>query len=310
MWSLLRSRELAGIYGTNIPFEDEALSGAPDHPLRVQDPAGYFYINVFNESWSGPRTICTWIGNAEKQGISTSDYQAAWREGGGISIAALALASRMGLDGDSSSARYLAGAKRGFAHLNGTVGKWADDGKENLIDHTVALLAATELAFAVPTDPVYAIAAGARVDSILARQHAQGWFWADGGTRVWYYGVDEGLPLVALVRYLDLDGTSERSLRVRGSFGLVAWAATTHQHRNREPLCLSPHVRSRHTSRRPRCGQSGQGQPLGPARSRPRATKPGKPSTAMRPPVGPPTSRTPWAWIAVDLGPNTWSTPF
>lgn len=223
LWSLLRSRDLSGSLGANIPFEDEALWGA-DYLLRVQDPAGYFYINVFNEGWSGPRSICTWIGNAEKQGISTSDYQAAWREGGGMSIAALALASRLGLDGDSSSARYLAGAKRGFAHLNGTFGKWADDGKENLIDHTAALLAATELAFAVPTDPVYPVAAGARVDSILARQHEQGWFWADGGARVWYHGVDEGLPLVALVRYLELDGTSERSVRVRAALASsLAW---------------------------------------------------------------------------------------
>jgi hypothetical protein len=226
LWSLLRSREFAGAQGAGIPFVEEALWGA-DYLLRVQDPAGYFYINVFNEGWSGARTICTWIGNAEKQGIPTSDYQAAWREGGGMSIAALALASRLGQDGDSSSARYLAGAKRGFAHLNGSYGKWADDGKENLIDHTVALLAATELAFAVPTDPVYPASAGARVDSILVRQTPQGWFWADGGSRVWYHGVDEGLPLVALVRYLDLDGTSERASRIRQALALsLGWYKT------------------------------------------------------------------------------------
>jgi len=223
VWSLIRSRELGAALGAADSYVDEALWGA-DYLLRVQDPAGFFYINVFNEGWNGTRTICAWVGNAEKQGISTADYQAAWREGGGMSIAALAAASRLGRSGDSSAARYLAGAKRGFAHLNGSYGKWADDGKENIIDHTVALVAATELALAAPTDPVYSAAAGARVDSLLARQHAQGWFWADAGTRPWYHGVDEGLPLVALVRYLDIDSTSARAVRVRAALGSsLAW---------------------------------------------------------------------------------------
>jgi len=212
VWSLLRSQELAGDRAAGISFVDEALWGA-DYLLRVQDPVGYFYINVFNEGWTADRTICAWVTSA---GTSTSDYQAAWREGGGMSIAALALASRLSKHGDSSSAQYLAGAERGFTHLSASKGKWADDGRENLIDHMAALLASTELALATSNDK-YKTAASARVDSILVRQQAAGWFYADSGYRPWYHGVDEGLPVVALVRYLSIDSTSTQADRVRAA---------------------------------------------------------------------------------------------
>jgi len=222
VWSLLRSQEMAGFRGEDIPFSSEALWGA-DYLLRVQDPVGYFYINVFNAQWKGDRTICAWIGYDTAQGFPTSDYQAAWREGGGMSIAALALASRTGSSGDSTSAQYLAGAKRGFAHLASGKGKWADDGRENLIDHTTALMAAIELGLAT-SDPAYLIAAQERVDSVLARQQPQGWFYVDTGARPWYHGVDEGLPMVALARYLAIDSTSTYATRVRTALSAsLAW---------------------------------------------------------------------------------------
>jgi len=222
VWSLLRSESLAGVRSEGIAFRDEALWGA-DYLLRVQDPAGYFYINVFNAQWSGARSICAWIGNDTAQGFPTADYQAAWREGGGMSIAALALASRLEEHGDSTSAQYLAGAKRGFAHLNGAKGKWADDGRENLIDHTTALLAAIELSLAT-SDPVYLQAARERVDSVLSRQQPLGWYYVDTGSRPWFHAVDEGLPLVALARFLAIDSLSPYAPRVRASLASsLAW---------------------------------------------------------------------------------------
>ena len=222
LWSLLRSRELAGDRSASIPFQEEILWGA-DYLLRIQDPAGYFYINVFNEGWSGPRTICTWIGTPEKQGIPTVDYQAAWREGAGMSIASLALASRLGANGDSTSAQYLAGAKRGYAHLSAIKGRWADDGRENLIDHMTALVASTELALATG-EAEYLQNARARVDSILARQAPEGWFYADTGSRVWFHAADEGLPMVAMVRFLALDSTSVYAARIKSSLAAsLAW---------------------------------------------------------------------------------------
>jgi hypothetical protein len=215
VWSLLRTRLLAP--ATTESFKSELLAEAAwgaDYLLRVQDPAGYFYINVFDHWGSGDRKICAWTGTAAAQGTMNGDYQAAWREGGGMSIAALALAARLGISGDSGSAQYLAGARRGFEHLSTKPGLWADDGRENLIDHYCALLAATELYLAT-NEPRYLDAAAARADSIMNRQTANFWFVSDATTRPFYHGVDEGLPLVALWAYLEADGASVRSARVR-----------------------------------------------------------------------------------------------
>ncbi|MBK9579587.1 MAG: glycoside hydrolase family 9 protein [Fibrobacteres bacterium] len=227
VWSLLRSQLLAprGTTGFRKEANEEAAWGA-DYLLRVQDPAGYFYINVFDRWGADPRKICAWTGNATAQGTMTSDYQAAWREGGGMSIAALALTARLGIHGDSSSEQYLAGAIRGWAHLSEKRGRYADDGRENLIDHYCALLAAIELHLAT-SEPSYLEAAAARADSIVARQTAEGWMVSDAGARPFFHGVDEGLPLVALWAYLNMDGASPTATRVRQCLAKsVAWYHT------------------------------------------------------------------------------------
>lgn len=224
VWSLLRSQSLApkGTSTFRKALQEEAAWGA-DYLLRVQDSMGYFYINVFDRWGGDPRKICAWTGTALGQGTMTSDYQAAWREGGGMSIAALALAARSGVQGDSSSERYLAGAIRGWEHLSQKRGRWADDGRENLIDHYCALLAGLELYFAT-SQQRYLDSAAARADSIVARQKPEGWLVSDGGARPFFHGVDEGLPMVALWAYLEADPASVRSDRIRQSLAKsVAW---------------------------------------------------------------------------------------
>lgn len=215
VWALLRARTMAP--ATTEPFKDALLAEATwgaDYLLRVQDTAGYFYINIYDRWNADKRMISAWTGTAAAQGTMNSDYQAAWREGGGMSIAALAMASRMGLKGDFTSAQYLEGAKRGFEHLSSKAGRWADDGRENLIDHYCALLAGLEL-FLASGDLRYLDSAGARADSIVGRQRPEGWFVSDAGARPFYHGVDEGLPLMALSVYLEIDGHSARSNRIR-----------------------------------------------------------------------------------------------
>ncbi|MEK7393582.1 MAG: discoidin domain-containing protein, partial [Fibrobacterota bacterium] len=225
-WSVMRSRLLAP--ATTESFKDKIASEAAwgaDYLLRVQDTAGYFYINVFREKWSGgnPKTICAWVGDSASQGNPTSDYQAAWREGGGMAIAALALAARTGVKGEFEPADYLAGAQRGFEHLMAKKGRWADDGRENLIDHYCALIAGLEL-FLATSNPVYIVAAAERADSIVARQNPEGWFVSDATTRPFFHGVDEGLPLMALSMYVNVDPGSERSMRIQQALAKsVAW---------------------------------------------------------------------------------------
>jgi hypothetical protein len=226
VWSLLRTTLLAP--KAVAPWKSQLLSEAAwgaDYLMRIQDTAGYFYINVFRSHWNvdTAKAICAWIGDSAVQGTETSDYQSAWREGGGMSIAALALAARLGVSGAYTSAQYLAGAELGFDHLSAVKGRWDDNGRENLLDHYCALLAAVEL-YQATQDPRYADSAAGRADSIMARQQPQGWFLSDAGARPFYHAVDEGLPLMALCAYLEIDPSSPRSDAVRATLAKsVQW---------------------------------------------------------------------------------------
>jgi hypothetical protein len=204
--------------GSATAVQAEAMWGA-DYLLRVLDPAGYFYINVF-DGWSGDvgqRQICAFTG---QYGVETADWQSALREGGGMSIAALARAARWKVDGGFTSAQYLTGAKLAFDYLNTNGVKYDDDGKENVIDDYTGLLAASEL-YATTQDATYLQAARARATSLVGRLGADGYFIADGATRPFWHASDAGLPVVALARYVQVE--TDESKR-----GLVKQAIQKH----------------------------------------------------------------------------------
>ena len=196
--------------GLSANLQAEALWGA-DYLLRVLDPAGYFYTNVFDH-WSGDvgqRQICAFVGES---GTETADWQSALREGGGMSIAALARIARWKVDGSFTSAQYLAGAQSAFDYLNSNGVQYCDDGKENVIDDYTGLLAASEL-FASTQDATYLRAAGARAASLIGRLGPDGYFIADGASRPFWHASDAGLPIVALARYLQVEtDASKRTL--------------------------------------------------------------------------------------------------
>jgi len=228
VWALLHANGLQpGAFGASA--KAEAAWGA-DYLLRSLSSGNYFYMSVF-DNWGdgyrytdkelhgggsqGEREICAWgnlagITDGNSDGIRSGAYQAAMREGGGLSIAALARAAKAGISGDSSAAAYLAGAERAYAHLKANPTRYQDDGKENIIDDYCGLLAASELYNATGTE-VYRSDAAARAASLLRRQHADGWFYSgtdDNGQNIrpFYHAADEGLPVVALSRYFEVCG--------------------------------------------------------------------------------------------------------
>ena len=203
-WALawVYDRDSAVLSGKAVAVEAEALWGA-DYLLRVLDPTGYFYTNVFDH-WSGDvnqRQICAIVGES---GAATADYQSSLREGGGMSIAALARIARWKADGAFSSAQYLAGAQKAFDYLNTNGVKYDDDGKENVIDDYAGLMAASEL-FATTQNATYLQAARARATSLVSRLSSDGYFVADGATRPFWHASDAGLPVVALARYVEVE---------------------------------------------------------------------------------------------------------
>ncbi|OOE66617.1 glycoside hydrolase family 9 protein [Salinivibrio kushneri] len=219
---------------------DEAKHGA-DFLLRMQHPSGFFYMTVFDQWSKDPerRTLCAY---ATQDGVMSEAYQAGFRQGGGIAIAALAAASRAPLYAEpDQQTRYLDAAIRGYWHLVEHNHHYLDDGEPNIIDETCALLAACELHHATrqsteeqPTGDNHAYLTGqaplgsgdrhisangdcpflseARgwMTKLVARQRSDDtcqYYWSANadGDRPFYHAADAGLPGLALVRYLDIE---------------------------------------------------------------------------------------------------------
>ena len=199
---------------------DEALHGA-DFLMRMQDPAGYFYMTVFDQ-WSkdeNRRDICEY---KTQKGDKYATYQAAYRQGGGVAIAALARAAQLSRDGEGfSRADYLIAASRGFAHLEAHNVEYLEDQTENIIDDYCALLAAVEL-FNVSEGAAYLAAAERRVERLLARQHPEGWFRADEtGARSYFHAAEAGLPYIALMRFMEVIPDSALNAKIQAALRLA-----------------------------------------------------------------------------------------
>ena len=202
-WSMISAREgIPGLlkeWGLEDSLEREALYGA-DYMMRALSKDDYFYMIVFSYFNKDPqaRRVVGLLANS----VTTDQYQAAFREGGGMAIAALARIAGWKKDGEFTSLQYLDGARRAFAHLLVNNTRYDDDGKENIIDDYCALMAATELWIA--TDSVlYRDQARLRAHHLEARLSADGYFIANDGNRPYWHASDAGLPVVALCRYLD-----------------------------------------------------------------------------------------------------------
>ncbi len=209
VWGLMKSAESIS-KADNVTSEQlltEAAYGA-DFLTRMQDPDGYFYLTIFAKwSWeTEQREICSYSGQHGEKG---DDYQAGFREGGGLAIAALARAAHIGLGGEFNSNTYLNTAVKGYAHLLDHNLQYADDGHENIIDDYCALMAATEL-FVATNEPSYLEDSRKRMEKLTNRLTRDGtytgWWKADDtGERPYFHGAEAGLPLVALAQYLEVE---------------------------------------------------------------------------------------------------------
>lgn len=220
-WSLLKSYELAydEMASLQSSLQDEAAFGA-DYMVRNLDPEGYFYLSIF-DNWGGApgsREICEW-GQPGDNAARTDNYQAAFREGGGMIIAALAKSSYMGLNRDFTSQEYLEAAEVGYAHLTSSGDGYAtksieycNDHQENIIDDYCALMAAIELYKATLKQNYYTDAL-ARVDNILNRLQPDGWLASDeNADRPFYHAADEGLPLLSLIEFKNISSQRDSDI--------------------------------------------------------------------------------------------------
>jgi len=218
VWNFLQSADLLGKQKSQalralIPMlTEEALYGA-DFTVRMQDPSGYFYTSVFDACSKDPgqREICSFKGLTHPK---NNEIQASYRGGGGMAIAALARISTLKQGGDYPSERYLAAAELGFKHLQAHNLEYVANHRESIIDDHCALLAAAEL-YNATNKPAYLEAARSRAESLMKRlakdDRYTGWWRADDdGTWPFFHAVDAGLPVVALLRYVQVESDAAR----------------------------------------------------------------------------------------------------
>ena len=182
----------------------------------MQDESGFFYMTLFDKWSKDPeqRELCAY---ATQQGLKSSDWQAGFRQGGGMAIAALARAAREQTGGDFDTSHYAGAARRGYLHLREHNLAYLDDGCENIIDDYCALLAAVELTRTLGRD--WLGEARVRADRLCARQRPHpelGHYWSanDDGSRPYYHAAEAGLPVLALLEYLGVEPDQERRARV------------------------------------------------------------------------------------------------
>ena len=234
-WTLLKSyRLLEGRHNDNFSeYErrmlDEGLFGA-DFLVRIKRPNGSFFESIAapgkdklakdraigNPNW---RTQIKTKSSDSTERIAAADgphaYEASFRAGGGMAIAALALASTMPEDGDFTRQQYLKAAEEAFDFLNTHNRELLNDGVENILDDYCALMAATELYSASHKD-AYRTAADERAQRLIARLTTSGtWrdFWkADAGTRPFFHPSDAGLPVISLLEYFQIASPEQQKV--------------------------------------------------------------------------------------------------
>jgi len=255
-YSLLKTNELL-INRTGTDYRqflrrimDEANYGA-DYLVRLQAKGGSFYrsigapgaakaakdrvispeqksyrIKVSKEAnWGGESNSSNW-----------RSYQSSFRSGGGMAIAALAMASMTGIPGEFSNARYLQAAEDAFAFLDKENASMTNDGKENIVDDYCALAAATELYKATRADK-YREAAEKRAKQLT--QRLASWdkyrdFWrADNADRPFFHPSDAGLPVVSLLYYYPYaTGATQTAIKTAVHRSLEFELAITHEVNN------------------------------------------------------------------------------
>lgn len=238
VWNFAESRALLEgstsrrLQGLLKRLDEEAAHGA-DFLVRMQDPEGFFYMTVFDRWSKDPkqREICSY---STMKGLKHETWQASYRQGGGMAIAALArLGAQNNQWGEYSPATYLEKAAKGFKHLEQYNSSYCDDQAENIIDDYCALLAATELAAASHhADPglriraslspseTYLSAARLRMENLAGRLITSGeyraWLRADTeGERPYFHAAEAGLPVVALLRYLEVE--TDEAFRIKAA---------------------------------------------------------------------------------------------
>ncbi len=207
VWSLFKSyeeicrRNEKGLAQVKKRMIDEAIYGA-DYLVNVKIPNGSFYrsVSCWGKKLPSDRKI-------ELVDPETNEYNTNYREGAGVAIAALAMASMNEFSGQYSSEKYLETAEEAFHFLEANNQRLIIGGKENIVDDYCALVAAVEL-YKASKKQVYKDAADKRANKLMNRlttnDSYQNYWRADDQDRPFFHAADAGFPVVSLLSYTQI----------------------------------------------------------------------------------------------------------
>jgi len=217
---------------TGIPPEffghmlTEGAYGA-DHLMRRSAPSGSFYRSIRRGMREfGPQDRTRHIGyelrrssaqfgnafSAGEEKVTQEFYEVAFRMGGGLAIAALAIAARHPYPGQRfSCGEYLDTAVRSYDYLLKNNERYANDGRWNLVDRYAALIAATEIYLTTREAARYQ-RAEEMMEQLLghAAPAGEGMVrWNVDEDMPYYHAAEAGLPVVSLMTFFEADPASE-----------------------------------------------------------------------------------------------------
>lgn len=229
-WTLLKSdQELEKRNEINFSqyerrLVDEGMFGA-DFLVRMHIPGSSFYVSIDapgEKKLAKDRSIAVTIPPSafkklghvfHPQDNLTAGLKnlkpeiASFRAGGGVAIAALALASTFPVSGDFTQKDYLTTAEDAFNFLQKNNASVTNDGKNNIVDDYCALLAASEL-YKASHQAAYLQVASVWADSLMNRltswKDYKDYWRVNEGDRPFFNPSDAGLPVVSLLDYYDI----------------------------------------------------------------------------------------------------------
>jgi hypothetical protein len=220
---------------------DEGSFGA-DFLMRMQAPSGSFYRSINRKDAFGTVANSRSIGfeyrkssdqfteeasTADDETITDENYETSLRSGGGLAIAALAIAARHYYPSQEyASGDYINAAKKAWDHLGSNNAKYTNDGKWNLVDEYCALMAVTEL-YITTHEYDYLLKSRDMAERIYTRMEKQ----KPGMSRLYvmpgipfHHASDEGMPVLALLNYAEMEPNRSRAdMAITASEEIMRW---------------------------------------------------------------------------------------
>jgi hypothetical protein len=209
-YSMLKRRDLdEGHFGAAFIMRMRAPSGTFFRSINRQDAlAAVRGTRRIGFEYHGSSTQFGPASTADIEQITDENYEVGFRSGGGMAIAALAIAARYYYPSEEYSQKeYIDSATDAYHYLKENNLRYANDGKENLVDEYCALCAVTEL-YKTTGEVEYLHEARNWMKKIASRavEVGPGRKYLEVSEGIPYFSAcDEGLPAASLLWYAQIE---------------------------------------------------------------------------------------------------------